>query len=557
MSDWTGPSGKNDAGVTIALDYISRGWVAEASAGQYSIMDQFAPSFHLDPFENRFPGTSFDAGMFDAGLGVWHIMEDPAVYNAALPPPNVPLSNWSMIGSGWQRKAIRSAALKRTVAAAYALLALTTASCSFEGSDNSPEEFCAGLDTMTVTPATSTGPTIVAENPGTLIVLHGSTTAAKDQGDFIRTDQAQDLPTWVDRATIFLNGWRASYAGDVDHHVIAVGSVIGRISFDSVNDRLHWNAAGILRDNRGRPYNWTYTFTIIGWNSSRVDMNVNHDDADNVCKANTGGTDNFYFSRDLGATALSSYHSFLQDSTFVVATAAVLPRGFGFVWRDYPDRHLLHTAYNLDHSERFAEYGRLYRKAHDEIPAPVPDSTSLVGAGFLSWNTYSVLKDNALKRDYIFGELVSAVGGEDIALLQPPFSILPGEDGNAGFGEAVVCQQSSETVRTEEVVVANVPFDYAIPMLAGWGLEYPCDDEHVREIGVWIDAWSYQKEPGAASGVLRYTITSVLGDRDGDPGHVRSHKVAILGIRSSTVVPPTEPSTPLPDTARVVLDRTR
>jgi hypothetical protein len=124
-----------------------------ASAGQYSIMDQFAPCFHLDPFgklklgwlqprivfrtgsyrlpavettgtvlvlmdmgrttdeyfivENRFPGNSFDAGMFDAGLGVWHVMEDPAVYNAALPPPNVPVSNWAMIGSGWSRRAIR------------------------------------------------------------------------------------------------------------------------------------------------------------------------------------------------------------------------------------------------------------------------------------------------------------------------------------------------------------------------------------------------------------------------------------------------------------------
>jgi hypothetical protein len=286
-------------------------------------------------------------------------------------------------------------------------------------------------------------------------------------------------------------------------------------------------------------------------------MHVNHDDADNVCKANTGGSDNFYFSRDLGTTALSSYHSFLQDSAFMATTAAVVRRGFGFVWREYPDRHLLHTAYNLDHGERFAAYGRLYRKAHDEVSAPIPDSTSVVDAGFLSWNTYSVLKDNALTRDYIFGELVSAVGGEDVAFLQPPFSVLPGEDANADFGEAVVCQQSNETVRTEEVVVANVPFDYAIPILAGWELAYACDDEHVREIGVSIDAWSYQKEAGAGSGVLRYTITSVLGDRDGDPGHVRSHKVAILGIRSSTVVTPTEPSAPLPDTARVVLDRTR
>jgi M6 family metalloprotease-like protein len=60
--------------------------------------------------ENRWPGESFDKVLPDRGLGVWHIMENSATYDAALPPPNVPAATWTMLGSGagaWTRKGIR------------------------------------------------------------------------------------------------------------------------------------------------------------------------------------------------------------------------------------------------------------------------------------------------------------------------------------------------------------------------------------------------------------------------------------------------------------------
>ncbi len=125
-----------------------------SAAGQYSLMDQHSPGQHLDPFaklkygwvcpslilnngtytitdietthkvlilmdpghslkeyfiiENRFRGTSYDQNMLDQGLGIWHIMEDPQLFNTALPPKNVNAANWNALVPGNEtRLAIR------------------------------------------------------------------------------------------------------------------------------------------------------------------------------------------------------------------------------------------------------------------------------------------------------------------------------------------------------------------------------------------------------------------------------------------------------------------
>lgn len=65
-------------------------------------------------------------------------------------------------------------------------------------------------------------------------------------------------------------------------------------------------------------------------------------------------------------------------------------------------------------------------------------------------------------------------------------------------------------------------------MLTGWDLEYGCSDHHVTEMGIWIDEWSYTLGP--LGGTLRYKVSSVLRDKDGDPEHGRTKKIAILGL---------------------------
>lgn len=68
--------------------------------------------------ENRFPDNTYDMNLPDRGLGVWHIIEDPAIYSVNIPPvpPNAPAASrqdwwaqkWALIAANdWGRRGIR------------------------------------------------------------------------------------------------------------------------------------------------------------------------------------------------------------------------------------------------------------------------------------------------------------------------------------------------------------------------------------------------------------------------------------------------------------------
>jgi hypothetical protein len=68
--------------------------------------------------ENRFPDGTYDVNVPDRGLGVWHVIEDPATYAKYIPPVpfNAPAASrqdlwakkWSLIAAGdWGRRGIR------------------------------------------------------------------------------------------------------------------------------------------------------------------------------------------------------------------------------------------------------------------------------------------------------------------------------------------------------------------------------------------------------------------------------------------------------------------
>jgi hypothetical protein len=156
--------------------------------------------------------------------------------------------------------------------------------------------------------------------------------------------------------------------------------------------------------------------------------------------------------------------------------------------------------------------------------APLPTPISLANSGFVSLNTYSILKDIAERRDCMFGVMVYALGGNDVGALQPPFSALPQ---GSGFN---LCQGELGGVNTEGFAIENVLSEHALPVLTGWNLNYPCDDENIKEIGICVDEWRHDKHLAAPTGTLRYKLSSILRDKDGGPGHVRRHKVTILGL---------------------------
>ena len=435
------------------------------------------------------------------------------------------------------------------VMALGALAVLPLASCSYDPQLGSPS-FCSLLSEGEPDEPKSSDRQIVFEEPGTIIVHHGFTCAESNQPDeerILRVDESVNFPSYVTNATVFLNGWRFRYLSD-DHNVAGLGTAIGNIVFDKLT--LKWQAAGMMSDdNFDDGYHWCYWYTVIGWNDAVLPLTVDHDDG---CIEEGDPTITNLFAADntKSTTALSCYPSFLINPGFAAGKpAAILPRGFGFVWqsifeRTPDDHHLLQIAYNLEHSEVFAENGKAYRKEDEAFVLPLPNSASNAGSGIVTWETYAIYKDNDARRDYGFGEVVSGMAGTDLGVIQPPFCILPAED--AGFGTG--CITDNGALRTEDFVIEQVPFEFAIPVLTGWDLTYQCDDENVKEVGANLDTWSYDR----TTGTLRYTLSSVMRDRKNDPAHLINHKVTILGLvpKTITVTPITGPPDLVPFSPR-------
>jgi hypothetical protein len=121
--------------------------------------------------------------------------------------------------------------------------------------------------------------------------------------------------------------------------------------------------------------------------------------------------------------------------------------------------------------------------------------------------------------------MVSGMAGSDVGIIQPPFSVLPQE---SSWGCAYI---GSAAVTEEKFDIENVPYQFAIPMLTGWNLQYDCNDEHVKEIGMWISDWSYDPPATGAGGTLHYSLFSILRDNDNEPPYMHDHKVTVLGLR--------------------------
>lgn len=412
-------------------------------------------------------------------------------------------------------------------------------SCSFHpGSDS---QFpCDAYEAITLTPLTSQSNQTVFENPGTIIAIQGTGSAIRNSGDGkpIKVQQTLQLPTYADQALVFLNGWKLDYHGD-DHHILALGNAITEIHMDIKGHSLTWDALGLLRDNDGKAYTWTYQYTVVAWNTVNLNLVVDQGAFPTQapdCSTNNQLPDNYFYSSNSGtSTALSCFFSFLQNSNFASSkTVAILPRGFGFVWND-EDHNLFQIGYSMEHSETIAQ-GRQYNKQGSQVQAPLPNApNSHVDTGFVSWNPYTIFEDNNNRRDYTFVELVSGMAGNDVAVIQPPYSILPDNADAPFLGIFSSCGEvGGQSTNTNTYTIENIPYQYAVPMLTGWELEYLCSDKHVKDIGVWIDSWSYQPPANGTLGVLTYKISSILVDNDSTHTHSSNYKVTVLGLGSAS-----------------------
>jgi hypothetical protein len=279
---------------------------------------------------------------------------------------------------------------------------------------------------------------------------------------------------------------------------------------------------------------WSYFFTVIAWNSARLNLIVDHGGADagSFCTPppqNQLNDNYFYGPNNSPSAAISGFYSFIQNPGFLAGqSTAVLPRGFDFNWDDH---HIRQVSYNIDHSEVFADH-RKYNKRDATATPDLPDSASHVTPTVVTWNSNVILKDNDTRRDFLYAELDSALGGPDVGVVQPPFVSVPTDDGSSIFSGCG--SVASNGVRSQDVEIRDIPYTYAIPMLTAWDLQYLCDDQHVKEIGVWIDNWVFDTPTPGGPGRIRYRLSSVLRDDDYNPDFVVNHKVTVLGLRPIT-----------------------
>jgi hypothetical protein len=412
------------------------------------------------------------------------------------------------------------------------LIYYVTVHCSF--APNSATNYCAMLDQAPLTALTSSSDPNTEkrfEDPGIIAVYHGFGCAKSDKSgtqDIIKVEQSRDIAGYAN-ATVFLNGWHLTYRGS-NQNVAGLATLIRNIQLTRATrlskGTLKWQAEGLLSDdNFDNPYNWCYQWTVIAWNPANIDLIVDQKDGD--CTSHNPSDVNFFFAGNKGTTtALSSFPTILQNTDFDnKKTVTIIPRGFGFKWDlgdSLADHHLLQIGYNLEHSEIFNEKGKHYYKGFRGTTTSTLNF-SFVDSGYVSWETFAIFKDNDARRYYEFGEMVSELGGNDLGVIQPPFSILPIED----QPYTTTCLPG-KGIETAEYEIQNIPYQYAIPVLSGWELEYGCSDQKVKEIGIWIDNMDYDP---ANPGTLHYTLSSILRDDDSDPYFLSTHKVNVLGIK--------------------------
>ena len=392
------------------------------------------------------------------------------------------------------------------------LAGLTTSACDFSPSGYlNPDDLLPFRDDTVPVSPTSAQNSLIYQSPGLIAVFHGETCAEGDQVR-VRVQESLPLPKDLDRGTVIANGWNLRYL-DSDHHVKGMGTGIGGIVVSP--GMLQWEAAGVLADddfNDG--YAWCYTYTAVAWNSRQLLAEVDHGDMGHAFRDREWTT----------GTALLPVPGYLENKAFAgLEEVAVLPRGFAAIWAGTNDHHLLQFAYKNDGGEVYIEGKKKYGNNTE------PSTLNAIGTGFVSWETTGFMKDNDLQRDQFFMELVTGLGGRDVGVLNLPFTLAPRED-NSWLDGCSSIGPFGEVTEIENTV-ESVPFQFAIPVLTGWDLAYSCGDEHVEEIGAWIPKWEWQPGTSPGGGTLKYTVSSILRDKDGAPHFHSRTQIKILGFR--------------------------
>lgn len=396
-----------------------------------------------------------------------------------------------------------------------ALLAVLASGCGFESpaascfAGNTSDGFitCALNMAPVVLPSLQTR-AIVYEEPARLRVEHGQACvsvpqAASSSAFAFRIEQSETFPAaYADSATIFMNGWKLRYLNS-DHHVQGFGSAIVNVreARTDAGLQLRWEAGGVVADQNGDdPYEWCYSFTLVGWSRSGFDAVASERNLSYIKAADPGN--------------VSAVHAIDGLARNVYGGGAVLPQGFAMMWGDRSDRHVLQAGFDL---------GQHYA----------------AGTGQMAWTTRALFKDNAVVNDFYIGQLVSTLSYSAPEQFHPAEVLLETADGWVpqrnkvdltpfdGDSSCTAVGNSTPSLLSYRV---DVPYAYAVPVLSGWELGYVCTDHHVRQIGAAIVDWRFERREDGLGGSIYYTIEQALGD-DSDNINYARVSVDVLGLK--------------------------
>lgn len=376
------------------------------------------------------------------------------------------------------------------------------------------EQRCQVLSKATLKSATEAKEDTVLEAKDEIVIRHGHACAeadqkpGEDQVEVVRLAGASTLPAFVKQATVVLNGWHVTRKDGSDLQAAGFGTLIANVAL--AGSSLTWDAVGAFGDEYfDDEYTWCYHYTIVGWDDGVIDAQ-SVESPDPTCVDY----------KDPVAGLFSRPQTLSVPAIAGKPKVAVLPRGFALI-RDH--QHLLQVAYNLDHGEPLVWYG--------PRPQATSQPDSVVDTGFVSWESKAIFQDQSPGGALCLGDATALVAGSGVGVLQPPFSILPDELPSGG------CISSGQLGKhTRELVVTNVPFEFAVPMLTGWSLGYQCGDENVAEVGAWVESFSWNKS-GSGPGTLRVQVAAILRDEDSADHWTEKMRLSILGFDAKPGLP--------------------
>lgn len=356
---------------------------------------------------------------------------------------------------------------------------------------------------------------IAFEDEGTFLMVEGSECIQRDKGPESATMLLfVDMPNYVDSGTVVLNGWDLRYLhrdhevrsmrADITHSKLVTGSGGAPI--------LVFEVAGELSDqNSDDSYEFCIYYTGIGYNSDSFDASIVGD---------FSGIDTRMLQTENEGAVATLENIWADDTPTEHDTIAVIPRGFDFKfsnkfecelrllpcrWKDSTDHRLRQIAYSLF-----------------QIGAtPNPNNNP-------HWVTQTIFKDNNTRAHWAKTR-AALIGGSSVKL-HPDLLAL-----NAKSGKTNNCHKGTNgIVRTETVQLYDLPYDYAVPMLTGWDLNYECSNQHVQRAGIWLHDIHFDPD----SNGLEYKVSSILRDKDGAPGFNSAHRVTVLGLNRLPPPPP-------------------